>query len=264
MEYVCIAIDCAEGGAVIFTNYEGAIMNLFGSNLINFNIINNLFRGGLIDFLQELLYTVPIIIISLTFHEWGHAYAAYRMGDPTAKNEGRMTLNPFAHIDLLGFLLLILVGFGWAKPVPVNPRNYRNYKKGETVVSLAGVSMNFVLAILSALILSIIMAVNKSHPMSAGVFSRLYVIFYYMLSLNCAHIAFNLLPIYPLDGFHVAEVLLAKHIGYKPFMFLRKYGSIILFAVILIPQMFGFSLIGLPAHWLADGLLKLFFLIFGI
>lgn len=256
--YVCRAV------LSIFTNSKGAIMNLPGSNLIDFNIFNILFRGGILDFLQELLYTVPIIVISLTFHEWGHAYAAYRMGDPTAKNAGRMTLNPFAHIDPLGFLLLILVGFGWAKPVPVNPRNYRNYKKGEAVVSIAGVTMNFVLAILSALIISIILAVNKSHPMSANVLSKLFTIFYYMLSLNCALIAFNLLPIYPLDGFHVAEVLLAKHIGYKPFMFLRKYGSYILFAVILIPNLFGFSLIGIPAHWLADGLLKLFGLIFGI
>ena len=256
--YVCRAV------LFIFTNFKGANMNLSGSNLMSFNIFNILFRGGILDFLQELLYTVPIIVISLTFHEWGHAYAAYRMGDPTAKNAGRMTLNPFAHIDPLGFLLLILVGFGWAKPVPVNPRNYRNYKKGEAVVSLAGVTMNFVLAILSALVISIVIAVNNSHPMSVSVFSRLYIIFYYMLSLNCALIAFNLLPIYPLDGFHVAEVLLAKHIGYKPFMFLRKYGSYILFAVILIPNLFGFSLIGIPAHWLADGLLKLFALIFGI
>lgn len=248
----------------VFCGIEGAAMNFINGNIINFGFFRMLFGGGILDFLQRLLYTIPIIVISLTFHEWGHAYAAYRMGDPTAKNEGRMTLNPFAHIDPLGFILLIIVGFGWAKPVPVNPRNYRNYKKGETVVSLAGVTMNFVLAIFAALVICIIDVINKSHPISVNVFTKLYMIFYYMLVLNCALIAFNLLPIYPLDGFHVAEILLSKHIGYKPFAFLRRYGSYILFAIILIPQFLGFSLIGIPAGWLANGLLKLFGLIFGL
>lgn len=238
-------------------------MNFFGGN-ISFAFFTNIFGGNIIAFLERLLYTLPVIIVSITFHEWGHAYAAYKMGDSTAKNEGRMTLNPFAHIDPLGFIMLILVGFGWAKPVPVNPRNYRNFKKGETVVSLAGVSMNFLLAVISALVICIIKAVNISHPMSEAVFIRLSKIFSYMLVLNCALIVFNLLPIYPLDGFHVAEILLSKHIGYKPFMFLRRYGSYILFAVILIPQFFGLSLIGIPAERLADGLLKLFMLIFGL
>ena len=78
----------------------------------------------------QLLYTLPAILIGLTVHEWAHAYAAYRLGDPTARNLGRMTLNPLAHIDIFGFIMLILVGFGWAKPVPVNPRNFKNLQAG--------------------------------------------------------------------------------------------------------------------------------------
>ena len=78
--------------------------------------------------LTRLAYIIPVILISLTLHEWGHAYAAYRCGDPTARDLGRLTLNPIAHIDPIGFLSLLLLGFGWAKPVPVNSRNFRNYK----------------------------------------------------------------------------------------------------------------------------------------
>ena len=76
----------------------------------------------------QFLYILPAILIGLTVHEWAHAYAAYRLGDPTAKNLGRMTLNPLAHIDPIGFVMLLLVGFGWAKPVPVTPRNFKNYR----------------------------------------------------------------------------------------------------------------------------------------
>lgn len=86
--------------------------------------------------LRNALYVVPAILISLTFHEFGHAYAAYKMGDPTARNLGRMTLNPLAHIDPIGFILLVLFGFGWAKPVPVNPRNYKTSRKEKLLFPL--------------------------------------------------------------------------------------------------------------------------------
>ena len=100
------------------------------------------------EYVLQKLYTLPAIVIAFTLHEWGHAYSAYRMGDPTARNLGRMTLNPLAHIDPIGFLMMVVVGFGWAKPVPVNPNNYRNYRAGELVVSLAGVTVNLILAII--------------------------------------------------------------------------------------------------------------------
>ena len=89
----------------------------------------------------QLLYTLPAIIIGLTVHEWAHAYAAYRLGDPTARNLGRMTINPLAHIDLIGFAMLLLVGFGWAKPVPVNPRNFKNYKRDDIFGSIITINL---------------------------------------------------------------------------------------------------------------------------
>ena len=94
----------------------------------------------------QFLYILPAILIGLTVHEWAHAYAAYRLGDPTAKNLGRMTLNPLAHIDPIGFAMLLLVGFGWAKPVPVSPRNFKHYRRDDIIVSLAGITMNILIA----------------------------------------------------------------------------------------------------------------------
>ena len=114
-------------------------------------ILSAIFSGeGISAILESILYTLPAVLIALTFHEFAHAYVAYKNGDPTARNLGRMTLNPLAHLDVWGFVCMLLVGFGWAKPVPVNPNNYRNYKKGELTVSLAGVTMNLIIGIIGA------------------------------------------------------------------------------------------------------------------
>ena len=99
--------------------------------------------------LTQLLYRIPAILVALSFHEWAHAYAAYKLGDPTARNMGRMTINPFAHIDPLGFLTLLLFRFGWAKPVPISTRYFKNARRDELIVSLAGVAANLILAFLS-------------------------------------------------------------------------------------------------------------------
>ena len=90
--------------------------------------------------LTQLLYRIPAILVALSFHEWAHAYAAYKLGDPTARNMGRMTINPFAHIDPLGFLTLLLFRFGWAKPVPISTRYFKNARRDDLIVSLAVVA----------------------------------------------------------------------------------------------------------------------------
>jgi Zn-dependent protease len=100
----------------------------------------------------QLLYILPAILIGMTVHEWAHAYAAYKLGDPTAKNLGRMTLNPIAHFDIFGFLCLLLVGFGWAKPVPINSRNFKHFRRDDIIVSLAGITMNLIVAFLFSFI----------------------------------------------------------------------------------------------------------------
>lgn len=205
---------------------------------------------------------IPVILLSLTLHEWGHAYAAHLCGDDTAKNLGRMTVNPFAHLDLLGFLSMLLLGFGWAKPVPVNPRNYRIYKKGEAVVSLAGVFMNLLLAIaFSALTLFFLwLTVNKSYAWLSSEY--LWMILYYGISMNITLMLFNLLPIFPLDGYHIFELLLARVLPTQFFLFMRRYGRFVLIGVLILINNIGFSPASALASWVWEGVqriaLKLF------
>ena len=233
-----------------------------------------LLGNGIQDLLESLIYVLPAVIIALTFHEFGHAYVANLNGDPTARILGRMTLNPFKHIDPLGFLCMMLIGFGWAKPVPVNPKNYRDYKKGELTVSLAGVGMNLLLALFGSVCMSAAIAVcinNGSLALMGGDYrftSESAVRIYYLLSnfitLNCCLITFNLIPIYPLDGFHVAEVLLSKVIGARVFMFIRKYGKYILIGLIALSYVSGFSILSTVTDAIAGGLEDLAWLIAGL
>ena len=176
------------------------------------------------SFLRNALYVVPAILISLTFHEFGHAYAAYKMGDPTARNLGRMTLNPLAHIDPIGFILLVLFGFGWAKPVPVNPRNYK--------------------------------------MMTDSVLSTIAIILYYFVGLNCGLIVFNLIPIPPLDGSHVIITLFGKNIPPNILLNMQRYGYIILVVAVFVCDRLDFSPVGIVSDWLQDGIYGLMKLIF--
>ncbi len=184
--------------------------------------ISQLFQNPL-----QFLYVLPAIIIGLTLHEWAHAYAAYRLGDPTARNLGRMTLNPLAHIDPIGFLMLLLIGFGWAKPVPVNPRNFKNYKRDDIIVSLAGIFTNLVVAFLFSFVY--VAGILKWGLVTNEAFMS---IFGSIITINLALAIFNLIPIYPLDGSHVFETLLVRKIP-RVFMFLRQYGQWILLALLI-------------------------------
>ena len=168
----------------------------------------------------------------------------------------------------------MLIGFGWAKPVPVNPNNYRDYKKGELTVSLAGVGMNLLLALFGSVCMSAAIAVcinNGSLALMGGDYrftSESAVRVYYLLSnfitLNCCLITFNLIPIYPLDGFHVAEVLLSKVIGARVFMFIRKYGQYILIGLIALTYVSRFSILSTVTNAIAGGLEDLAWLIAGL
>jgi Zn-dependent protease len=186
-----------------------------------------------IEFWISLLYVVPGFLFAISIHEFAHAYAAYKLGDPTARNLGRMTLNPFAHLDIVGTLLLIFVGFGFAKPVPVNPRNYKGNKSvADTIVSLAGITANFIVALLGLLLLNALFALNFSNQ-------TILIMLQYLVIINITLMVFNLVPIPPLDGSHIAENLLIRHVGVRPFMFMRKYQTYLLIAFFLIIRSTG-------------------------
>lgn len=204
--------------------------------------------GRLSSILQDplsLLYTLPAIIIGLTVHEWAHAFTADKLGDPTAKNLGRMTLNPFAHIDLFGFLCLLVVGFGWAKPVPVNPRNFKNYRRDDIIVSLAGIAMNLVVAFFATILFYF-----GVYRWNLGSNEAFYTIFLSIVTINLSLAVFNLLPIYPLDGSHVFESLFMRYIP-RFFMFLRQYGQYILIAL-LVSGLVS-TVLGTVVSWLFEG-----------
>ncbi|MBQ1821091.1 MAG: site-2 protease family protein [Clostridia bacterium] len=202
-------------------------------------------------FLRELACLLPVMLLSLTLHEWGHAFAAHKCGDDTAKNMGRMTLNPFAHIDPIGFFMILIAGFGWAKPVPVNSRNFRNYKKGEAIVSLAGVFMNLmlVLAFSALYVFFQYLFYTKSYAWLDS--DVLWTVLLYGIILNVTLMLFNLLPIFPLDGYHIFELLFAKMLPMKAFLFLRRYGMLILIGIMLLMRVLEFF----PAYELSMWLL---------
>lgn len=173
------------------------------------------------------------IIVSIGFHEFAHAYMAYKCGDSTAKHEGRMTLNPLAHLDLAGTFLLFLIGFGWGKPVPINPNNFRG-KNDNLKVAFAGIVVNLI----TAFLLSIPKYIALSHGLSIDSSIWLQVLDF-LITINIVLAIFNLLPIPPLDGSHLFENFLDEDI-YTTF---QNIGPTILIGIIILGVVTGQSII---------------------
>lgn len=192
--------------------------------------------------LQSLLISLPGVLIGLTVHEWAHAFAAYRLGDPTAKAAGRMTLNPFAHLEPIGFASLLLFGFGWAKPVPVSTRYFKHFRRDDIIVSLAGVTMNFLTAFLFVILTYVL---ERLVPTLAAS-ENYWMIMLSIVSVNLSLMIFNLIPLYPLDGSHVLESLCMRRWP-KFCMFLRQYGRYIML-VCLVLGLFEYIL-GPAVNW---------------
>lgn len=151
----------------------------------------------------SLLLTLPAVIIAITFHEYAHALAADKLGDDTPRMQGRLNLNPISHLDPVGFVLLMFAGFGWGKPVQINPRNFNrnvDMSKGEAVVSLAGPLMNFILAIVSAIILAAVYMFTSATFLSSTAGNIIYILLQELVVINIGLGVFNLIPLPPLDG----------------------------------------------------------------
>lgn len=181
--------------------------------------------------LTQTLQIIPAAVIGLTVHEFSHAYTAYRLGDSTAKDEGRVTLNPLKHIDWLGFFLIIIAGFGWAKPVRLNTDNLKKKHRDEILVSIAGPLSNFVLALLFFVLARVLFAFEffNSTEMGLGVVNMIVI----WGVINFGLFVFNLIPIPPLDGSHLYLTYL-KVINPTLMVNLYKYGTMALLAIILI------------------------------
>ncbi len=189
------------------------------------------------DRILEVILSLPPLMLALTVHEYFHGYVAYRMGDPTAKFAGRLTFNPIKHIDFLGFVAFLIFRFGWAKPVPVNPYNFHNYKKGIIYTSIAGPLSNFGLAFVFGLLLRIF---HQSIMIQA--LMPLWLMLQLGLIYNLILCAFNLIPIPPLDGSKVLFHLLPAKYGYH-LSYLERYGFIFLIGLIFIDNL------GVPVLW---------------
>lgn len=169
---------------------------------------------------MDALIALPGILIGLSFHEFAHAYVAYLMGDDTARRAGRLSLNPFRHIEPVGFLMLMIAKIGWARPVPVREDNFENKKLGIFLVSIAGIVMNLILAFVFTMIL-------KYTAESLGD-SPLFEVLVMAIIINVSLATFNLLPIPPLDGYRVVSAVMPAHYRYKLYPF-ERYSMVVLF-----------------------------------
>jgi Zn-dependent protease len=204
----------------------------------------------IVSFLQQLLVIIPGLYLGVVLHEVAHGYIAYRNGDPTARNLGRLSLNPIVHIDLFGSILLPLllvllksgILFGYAKPVPINPGYFRNYRKGIRYSSLAGPVTNFILAFILGMLYSLMIYILKvsGHPvdeimLATDVGNRilqiLFSMVYFAIRINIFLGIFNFIPVPPLDGANILATFLPGNAMYK-YLSIGRFGFIIVFAFI--------------------------------
>ena len=185
--------------------------------------------------IEIIVLLIPALIFSLSFHEFAHAWMAFRLGDDTAAKLGRLTLNPMAHLDPVGSIALLLMGFGWAKPVPVDVRYLRNPKEDMVKVAAAGPISNLLLAVIAALCLRFLFGNNLlTDPIKSFI-----VIF---MQINITLAIFNLLPVSPLDGSQILSPFIEKKFGIKMVYKMEMYGPRILFFIIIFSMVTGIHL----------------------
>ena len=175
---------------------------------------------------QIIVLLIPALVFSLSFHEFAHAWMAYRLGDSTAARMGRLTLNPMSHLDPIGSLALLLMGFGWAKPVPVDPRYLKNPRQDMVKVAAAGPISNIILAIIAAFVLRLLFDTD----LLSNSVKTFFIIF---MQINITLAVFNLLPVSPLDGSQILSPFLEKQFGPDIVWKMQVYGPRVLFIIII-------------------------------
>ncbi|HIJ36159.1 MAG TPA: site-2 protease family protein [Deltaproteobacteria bacterium] len=173
--------------------------------------------------ITQWIVRIPVLLFAITIHEYAHGWVAYRLGDPTAKQMGRLSFNPITHIDPLGAICLFLLNFGWAKPVPVDMRYFRNIRRDSILVSLAGPAANFCVALIAGMLIRYLYFSSQLYQMTLV----------YLLIMNLGLGLFNLIPLPPLDGSHILENLLPPAAAMK-YDRLKRYGPFILIGIILL------------------------------
>ncbi len=203
--------------------------------------------------LFEILVHVIVLLTAFPVHECAHAWVAEKLGDPTARNAGRITLNPFKHLDLFGTLCMIFVGFGWANPVPVNPNNFKNPKNGMALTAIAGPVSNLIMSFIAMIIYRVLFFVglaNGSYPTVAM------NVFALVVTLNLSLAIFNLLPIPPLDGSRIFNLFMSEKTYFKVMKY-EKYVfvglAVLLYSGLLDKPLSWLQDIGLDVMWFLTG-----------
>ena len=217
-------------------------------------ILSMLLGGGsLFDVLLTLLFMLPPMMLALSLHEAAHGYVAWKCGDNTAYNLGRLTLNPVKHLDPVGFICLLVFGYGWANPVPINTRNFRNPKRGMALSALAGPLSNLLLGAVCALLagvlggfFSFILASSRVPEYWTTVMSLLFTALRYSAVINFVYMVFNMIPVPPFDGSRVMLAFLPANTYFKIMRYERQIMFGVLIALLVLSRL-GFS----PFSWIA-------------
>ena len=199
------------------------------------------------EIIISLFAMVFVVFCTLPIHEYAHALVATKLGDQTARLSGRLTINPLAHLDIIGSLMILFVGFGYAKPVPVNPRNFKNPKVGMALTAIAGPIANIIMAIIFILLKDIVMLVPVKSQFAYVMLSAVYTFLYFAAYINIGLAVFNLLPIPPLDGSRILQLLIPDKYYFK-FAQYERYIVIVVFVLIIV------GVLDKPLAFLRDGL----------